>query len=79
VFTPACVAENDAEAERLFERIVAEQPIMARMASSRDAWLIGSRARVKTRIAELEAAGVDRLMLPVLSDAHGEMLPLLVD
>jgi alkanesulfonate monooxygenase SsuD/methylene tetrahydromethanopterin reductase-like flavin-dependent oxidoreductase (luciferase family) len=77
LFTPACVAETEAQAERLFERIVAEQPIMARMATSRDAWLIGSPAHVQSRIAELEAAGVDRLMLPVLSDAHREMLPLL--
>jgi probable F420-dependent oxidoreductase len=77
LFTPFCVADSEALAHRHFEEVVQTQPIMARMATSRDAWLIGSRSQVSDRIAELEEAGVERLMLTVTGDAHRQMLPLL--
>jgi probable F420-dependent oxidoreductase len=77
LFTPFCVADTEQHAERRFEEVVETQPIMARMATTRDAWLMGSRSQVSERIAELEEAGVGRLMLTVTGDAHREMLPML--
>jgi F420-dependent oxidoreductase-like protein len=71
LFVPFCIDETR------FEEIIETQPIMARMAGARDAWLIGSSVQVSERIKEFEMAGVARLMLPVTGEVHREMLPLL--
>jgi alkanesulfonate monooxygenase SsuD/methylene tetrahydromethanopterin reductase-like flavin-dependent oxidoreductase (luciferase family) len=75
LFTPFCIGD---QADRRFEEIVEQQPIMARMAASREAWLLGSLDQVRQRICELEEAGVERLMLPVVGDLQREMFPLVV-
>ena len=77
LFVPVCVAESEAAASQRFDEIVQTQPIMARMATSRANWLLGSVGQVGDRIAELESAGVERLMLPVTGEVHRAMLPLL--
>jgi probable F420-dependent oxidoreductase len=75
LFTPFCIGD---QADRRFAEIVEQQPIMARMAASREAWLLGSLDQVRQRICELEEAGVERLMLPVVGDLQREMFPLVV-
>jgi alkanesulfonate monooxygenase SsuD/methylene tetrahydromethanopterin reductase-like flavin-dependent oxidoreductase (luciferase family) len=77
MFTPLCVADTEGEAAQLFESITEREPIFARMAPERANWVMGSPAQVAERIAALEAAGVQRLMLSVTGEVHQRMLPLL--
>jgi len=77
MFTPLCLANSEHEATQLFDSITEREPIFARMAPERANWVMGSPKQVSERIASLDAAGVQRLMLSVTGDVHQRMLPLL--
>ena len=47
------------------------------MMESNTGWLKGTPAAAKAQLAQMAAAGVDRVCISVNCDLHREMLPLL--
>lgn len=74
LFAGVCVAQTPREVEATFARLQeGARPHMA----NRDTWIIGTPAQVVTRVRELEAAGVERLMCSVDHELHHDMVTLI--
>ncbi len=77
VFTPICVGETEKEVRERYEQLRDTEPQYHRMMNNETAWIMGTPSEARAQIAELERAGVARLLLSVSCDLHRQMLPLL--
>ena len=78
-FLPVCVAETQPEVERRLASYRATNPQYVRMMDDLPTWLMGTPPQVRQQAQQLEAAGIDRLMVAVNDKVHREMLPLVAD
>jgi alkanesulfonate monooxygenase SsuD/methylene tetrahydromethanopterin reductase-like flavin-dependent oxidoreductase (luciferase family) len=77
VFTPICVGETEQQVRERYDFLAETEPQYRRMMNAETAWIMGTPDKAAQQIAELERAGVARLLLSVSCDLHREMLPLL--
>jgi alkanesulfonate monooxygenase SsuD/methylene tetrahydromethanopterin reductase-like flavin-dependent oxidoreductase (luciferase family) len=74
LFAGLCVAETEAEVQRLLAKMMeGARPHM----QDTSTWIMGTPEQAAERLRDLAAAGVKRLMFSVDNDLHREMLPLL--
>jgi alkanesulfonate monooxygenase SsuD/methylene tetrahydromethanopterin reductase-like flavin-dependent oxidoreductase (luciferase family) len=76
-FLPICVAEDQAAVQRHMDAYASTNPQYARMLSTRANWLVGTPDQVRTQLAALADAGIDRVLVAVNCELHRDMLPLL--
>jgi alkanesulfonate monooxygenase SsuD/methylene tetrahydromethanopterin reductase-like flavin-dependent oxidoreductase (luciferase family) len=78
-FVPFCVAETEAEVERLMDDYRAANPQYVGMMRNKNTstWLKGTPDQVRSQLDTLEANGIDRVMVSVNCDLHRDMLALL--
>lgn len=74
LFAGICVAETEAGAGAMMERLLAGGRPQMR---ATDNWVKGSPERAAERVRELSAAGIDRLMFSVEREEHIEMVRIL--
>lgn len=79
IFTPICVADSASGVDRLMETYKQTNPQYVGMMGDLSRWLMGTPEQVHLRLQELESGGVARLLVPVNSQVHQEMLPLLAN
>ena len=78
VFVAICVGRTDAEVAQHVATYEQTNPQYVRMLESREHWIAGTPEQATDHLAQLEAAGIARVLLSVNCDLHREMLPLLV-
>src|SRR5262249_11724044 len=77
IFAAICVAETEREVQQHLQTFEATNPQVPRMLDFRANWISGTPDQVQDQLAELDRAGIARLLLSVNCDLHREMLPLL--
>jgi alkanesulfonate monooxygenase SsuD/methylene tetrahydromethanopterin reductase-like flavin-dependent oxidoreductase (luciferase family) len=77
IFVPICLGATESEVEQRWNELRDTNPQNRRMMNAETAWLKGTASEVQDQLRELEAGGVDRVLLSVNCDLHRQMLPLL--
>jgi alkanesulfonate monooxygenase SsuD/methylene tetrahydromethanopterin reductase-like flavin-dependent oxidoreductase (luciferase family) len=76
-FVPFAVGSSSSEVDARMQDYRRSNPQYVRMMDDTSTWLLGTPDKVRRQLADLEAAGIARVMVSVNCDAHREMLPLL--
>lgn len=76
-FLGVCVAETEADVERLVEHVCAHNPQYERLRRFIGTWVKGTPEQAAEQLRALEAAGVERVMLSVNAPEHVAMVALI--